>query len=35
LAMSLGATAYFSKPYNEQALLRTLEQLINHSTAPR
>jgi chemotaxis protein histidine kinase CheA/ActR/RegA family two-component response regulator len=35
LAMSLGATAYFSKPYNEQALLRTLEQLINNSTAPR
>jgi two-component system, chemotaxis family, sensor histidine kinase and response regulator PixL len=28
LAMSLGATAYFSKPYNEQALLQTLEQLI-------
>ena len=29
LAMQLGATAYFSKPYNEQELLRTLEQLIN------
>jgi two-component system, chemotaxis family, sensor histidine kinase and response regulator PixL len=28
LAMSLGATAYFSKPYNEQALLQTLEQLV-------
>jgi two-component system, chemotaxis family, sensor histidine kinase and response regulator PixL len=28
LAMSLGAIAYFSKPYNEQALLQTLEQLI-------
>jgi len=27
LAMSLGATAYFSKPYNEQALLQTLKQL--------
>jgi chemosensory pili system protein ChpA (sensor histidine kinase/response regulator) len=27
LAMSLGATAYFSKPYNEQALLRTLEEI--------
>ena len=27
LAMSLGATAYFSKPYNEQALLQTLRQL--------
>ncbi|WP_242042087.1 response regulator [Leptolyngbya sp. FACHB-541] len=35
LAMSLGATAYFSKPYNEQALLRTLEQLINTPTAQR
>ena len=29
LAMQLGATAYFSKPYNEQELLRTLEQLIH------
>ena len=28
LAMNLGATAYFSKPYNEQELLRTLKQLI-------
>ncbi|NJL22073.1 MAG: hybrid sensor histidine kinase/response regulator [Leptolyngbyaceae cyanobacterium SM1_3_5] len=28
LAMSLGATAYFSKPYNEQTLLKTLEQLV-------
>ncbi len=28
LAESLGASAYFSKPYNEQVLLRTLEQLI-------
>ncbi|MBD2091534.1 hybrid sensor histidine kinase/response regulator [Microcoleus sp. FACHB-1515] len=28
LAMSLGATAYFSKPYNEQTLLQTLEQLV-------
>ncbi len=27
LAMNLGATAYFSKPYNEQALLQTLQQL--------
>jgi chemotaxis protein histidine kinase CheA/CheY-like chemotaxis protein len=35
LAMSLGATAYFSKPYNEQSLLRTLEQLINTPTARR
>ncbi|MBE9182936.1 response regulator [Oculatella sp. LEGE 06141] len=32
LAMSLGATAYFSKPYNEQALLQTLEQIIYAST---
>ena len=28
LAMHLGATAYFSKPYNEQELLKTLKQLI-------
>ncbi len=28
LAMQLGARAYFSKPYNEQELLRTLEQII-------
>ncbi len=28
LAMQLGATAYFSKPYNEQDLLQTLEQMI-------
>jgi chemosensory pili system protein ChpA (sensor histidine kinase/response regulator) len=28
LAMSLGATAYFSKPYNEQTLLQTLEKMI-------
>jgi two-component system, chemotaxis family, sensor histidine kinase and response regulator PixL len=28
LAMSLGATAYFSKPYNEQELLQTLQELI-------
>jgi chemotaxis family two-component system sensor histidine kinase/response regulator PixL len=28
LAMNLGATAYFSKPYNEQELLKTLKQLI-------
>jgi two-component system, chemotaxis family, sensor histidine kinase and response regulator PixL len=27
LAMSLGATAYFSKPYNEQELLQTLQEL--------
>jgi chemosensory pili system protein ChpA (sensor histidine kinase/response regulator) len=28
LATNLGANAYFSKPYNEQVLLRTLAQLI-------
>ncbi|NEP16984.1 MAG: response regulator [Leptolyngbya sp. SIO4C1] len=28
LAMNLGATAYFSKPYREQALLKTLEDAI-------
>ena len=28
LAMQLGAKAYFSKPYNEQELLRTLEEII-------
>ncbi|NJP10734.1 MAG: response regulator [Leptolyngbyaceae cyanobacterium RU_5_1] len=28
LAISLGAAAYFSKPYNEQVLVRTLEQLV-------
>lgn len=31
LAMSLGAAAYFSKPYNEQVLLRALEQLVRQS----
>jgi chemosensory pili system protein ChpA (sensor histidine kinase/response regulator) len=30
LAMQLGARAYFSKPYNEQELLRTLEELISN-----
>ena len=29
LAMNLGASAYFSKPYNEQHLLDTLAQIIN------
>ncbi|ACK72964.1 CheA signal transduction histidine kinase [Gloeothece citriformis PCC 7424] len=29
LAMNLGANAYFSKPYTEQELLKTLEQLIS------
>lgn len=28
LAMNLGASAYFSKPYNDQALLKALEDLI-------
>ena len=31
LAMTLGAAAYFSKPYNEQELLRTLSQVITES----
>jgi chemosensory pili system protein ChpA (sensor histidine kinase/response regulator) len=29
LAMNLGASAYFAKPYNEQNLLRTLEEIVN------
>jgi chemotaxis family two-component system sensor histidine kinase/response regulator PixL len=29
LAMNLGATAYFSKPYNEQVLLQTIGKLID------
>jgi two-component system, chemotaxis family, sensor histidine kinase and response regulator PixL len=33
LAISLGAAAYFSKPYNEQALLKNLEQLIHQAVA--
>ena len=33
LAMSLGASAYFSKPYNEQALLQTLESLVELEAA--
>lgn len=28
IAMNLGATAYFTKPYNEQELIATLKQLI-------
>jgi chemosensory pili system protein ChpA (sensor histidine kinase/response regulator) len=28
LALSLGATAYFSKPFNEQVLLRALEEMV-------
>lgn len=34
LAMQLGARAYFSKPYNEQELLQTLEEII-HSVAEK
>ncbi|MEA5575217.1 hybrid sensor histidine kinase/response regulator [Anabaena sp. UHCC 0451] len=34
LAMQLGARAYFSKPYNEQDLLRTLEEIIFIMTEP-
>jgi chemosensory pili system protein ChpA (sensor histidine kinase/response regulator) len=30
LAMQLGARAYFSKPYNEQELLQTLEEMIRN-----
>jgi chemosensory pili system protein ChpA (sensor histidine kinase/response regulator) len=33
LAMTLGAAAYFSKPYNERELLRTLRQIITESRA--
>lgn len=33
LAMNLGATAYFSKPYNEQVLLQTLGRLIDLAPA--
>jgi two-component system, chemotaxis family, sensor histidine kinase and response regulator PixL len=32
LALSLGATAYFSKPYNEQTLLQTLETVTSEPT---
>ena len=28
LAMNLGASAYFSKPYNEQVLIKTLQGMI-------
>jgi two-component system, chemotaxis family, sensor histidine kinase and response regulator PixL len=31
LAMTLGASAYFSKPYNERELLRTLSSVITES----
>ncbi|MER3475290.1 MAG: hybrid sensor histidine kinase/response regulator, partial [Leptolyngbya sp. ERB_1_2] len=33
LAENLGASAYFSKPYNEQVLLRTLESMVNSAIA--
>jgi chemotaxis family two-component system sensor histidine kinase/response regulator PixL len=33
LAMQLGARAYFSKPYNEQDLLKTLEEIIGNVPA--
>ncbi|MBW4467705.1 MAG: hybrid sensor histidine kinase/response regulator [Pegethrix bostrychoides GSE-TBD4-15B] len=33
LAMRLGASAYFSKPYNEQVLLQTLESLMTLTPA--
>jgi two-component system, chemotaxis family, sensor histidine kinase and response regulator PixL len=32
LAESLGASAYFSKPYNEQILLRSIEQMVSTTT---
>jgi chemosensory pili system protein ChpA (sensor histidine kinase/response regulator) len=32
LAESLGASAYFAKPYNEQVLLRTIEQMVKTIT---
>ncbi|WOD37656.1 response regulator [Nodosilinea sp. E11] len=33
MAMSLGAAAYFTKPYNEQTLLKTLEDMIQPAVA--
>jgi chemosensory pili system protein ChpA (sensor histidine kinase/response regulator) len=33
LAMTLGAVAYFSKPYNERELLRTMREVITESRA--
>jgi chemosensory pili system protein ChpA (sensor histidine kinase/response regulator) len=35
LAMTLGAAAYFSKPYNERELLLTLKQLITENPQER
>ncbi len=35
LAMNLGATAYFSKPYNEQELLQTLAEMTQELALPR
>ncbi len=34
LAMKLGASAYFSKPYNEQELLTTLEEMMQTVSYP-
>ncbi|MGF1567361.1 MAG: response regulator [Nodosilinea sp.] len=34
LALSLGAAAYFTKPYSEQALLKTIETLIQPALVP-
>ena len=34
LAMKLGASAYFSKPFNEQEMLQTLGSLIAHTISP-
>jgi len=31
LAMHLGATAYFTKPYIEQTFLRAIQDIINNS----
>jgi len=35
LAMNLGATAYFSKPYNEQELLQNLKQILRINCSQR
>jgi chemosensory pili system protein ChpA (sensor histidine kinase/response regulator) len=35
LAMTLGAAAYFSKPYNERELLRTMRHVITESQATK
>jgi chemosensory pili system protein ChpA (sensor histidine kinase/response regulator) len=33
LALNLGASAYFSKPYNEQVLIKTLQEVMNQTPA--